>query len=381
MFRPMLPVLFAAASLACAGATQHAALPMQPLQPRAGERVVVDHATLIFDSSGSISENRDFPGEKALFESFVAGMPAGGYDASSVAFGGYERQTHALSAFDRDALIRSAQEIRYLSEGTPLDAVFHEVRASLAGKGDRAAVVVFSDGVPTDPVGRPLATDVVLDAARGLAEGYRGQVCFHTVQVGSDPHGEAFLRELAGLTSCGTTRRAAETMEVAAVGGFEREVFLGVAAAAPVARRAPAPGDADGDGVTDDRDACPNTPAAAKADDRGCWSIPWLEFATNSAEIRPDGRERLVSEVMPVLEGNPGLRIRVDGHTDARGSAEYNQDLSERRAKSVQDFLMSRGVVDARVESKGWGEAKPIAPNDNAANLQRNRRTELTVLN
>jgi len=376
-----LPALFSLLSLACA-TPRLEPLPMSPLQAKAGERVVVDHAALIFDSSGSIDEPGDFPREKALFESFVAGMPEGGYEAGSVAFGGYLRQTHPIGAFDRGALMNSAREIRYLSEGTPLDTIFREVGTTLEGKGKRAAVVLFSDGLPTDAVGREFDPERAIDAARTLADGYDGQVCFHTVQVGDDVNGEAFLRKLAGLSDCGSWRRSDTTRQVAALGGFEREVFLGTAPAPapPPIVRAPAPGDADGDGVTDDIDECPNTPPAAVCDARGCWSIPWLEFATDSAELQSGGRRRLESEVLPVLQHSPEMHVRIDGHTDARGSDVYNQSLSERRSQSVVEFLVARGVSRERLEAKGWGEAKPIAPNDTASNLQRNRRTELTIL-
>ena len=63
-----------------------------------------------------------------------------------------------------------------------------------------------------------------------------------------------------------------------------------------------------------------------------------------------------------------------------RGAEAYNQTLSEQRAQSVMDYLVSQGVDASRLESRGYGESKPIAPNDTPANLQKNRRIELTVL-
>ena len=80
-----------------------------------------------------------------------------------------------------------------IGEGTPIDRVLGETKAVLGGKSDRAAVVMFSDGLPTDSVGRDIGRDSSLEAARAVAAAYKGNVCFHTVQAGSDPAGTEYL--------------------------------------------------------------------------------------------------------------------------------------------------------------------------------------------
>lgn len=368
----VVPVAFA---IGCA--TQPVApVQVSPLTPGPGETVTLQQAVLIFDSSGSIVEN-GFGPQKSVYQGFVGGMPQGSYAAESLAFGGYARQLAPLAPFARGDLARHAAEIRELSEGTPIDRVLAEVGNALAGKSQRAAVVLFSDGLPTDPVGRPLETKDVLAHARELAGGYKGTVCFYTVQTGGDPAGAAFLKELSQVTSCGAFHPLTSISDAGNLTRFEREVFLG---AAPVQRAAAAPGDEDGDGVTDDRDQCPHTPHGARVDSRGCWVIPGLQFDTNSATLRPAGRQKLDEDVVPVLRANPDLRVRIDGHTDARGSDAYNQSLSERRARAVMDYLVSAGIPASRLEARGFGESRPIAPNDTAEHMQMNRRTEITVL-
>jgi OOP family OmpA-OmpF porin len=368
-------IVLTACAIGCATTQSPAPLSVSPLVPGPGESVNVQQAVLLFDSSSSVVDADAFQGQRRVYRGFVDGMPQGSYHAGSVAFGGYDRQTLPLAPFARPTLAEHATELTELGEGTPIDRVLAEVKESLAGKSERAAVVLFSDGMPTDPVGRELETGAVLEEARALAGAYRGTVCYHTVQTGNDPAGTVFLQALAGLSSCGTYRTLASVSDPASLSQFERQVFLGAAPA-----RMAGPGDADGDGVTDDRDQCPRTPLGVRADSRGCWVVPDLQFDTNSATIRPIGRQKLDEQVLPVLRKNPELRLRIDGHTDARGSDAYNQALSERRAQSVKDYLVAAGISADRLEVRGFGESRPIAPNDTPDNLQQNRRTELTVL-
>jgi len=370
------------ALLAVACATPTVVVPVQvgPVAPRSGEQVAVDQSIMLVDTSASIHKSEQFPGEKALLQSLVASMPNGSYEAGTTAFGGLRRDAHPLSSFDRSGLASHAAGLPYLSEGTPIHSVLAEAGAALEGKDGRAAVTLISDGSPSDAWGRDVDDATALEAAQAMAESHGGTVCVHTVQVGDDPAGAAFLQRLAAATGCGSTRLAASLSSASAIQDFQREVYMGKAEASPPLPQAAKPGDRDGDGVTDDRDECPRTPSGARADGRGCWVIRGLNFATNSAEIDPTSKRRLVQEVVPVITQNSGVQLRIDGHTDSRGAAAYNQQLSERRAQSVRDFLISQGVPASRLTARGFGEASPIAPNDTPENLRRNRRTELTVV-
>jgi OOP family OmpA-OmpF porin len=86
-----------------------------------------------------------------------------------------------------------------------------------------------------------------------------------------------------------------------------------------------------------------------------------------------------------LLMANPNTVIEIRSHTDDVGSSSYNLDLSNRRAKSVVDYLISRGVKSEQLQSKGYGESLPLEPNrvngkDNPAGRAKNRRTEFKVL-
>lgn len=139
-------------------------------------------------------------------------------------------------------------------------------------------------------------------------------------------------------------------------------------------------GDSDGDGVSDDKDKCPNTPAGWKVDGRGC-PIPLVfrdvNFAFDSSALTNEAREVLDKKVTPALMENPGVKLKVVGHTDSIGSDAYNQGLSERRAKSVATYLSTKGVESGRLSTSGKGESDPVAPNSVEAGRAANRRVEM----
>jgi OmpA-OmpF porin, OOP family len=134
----------------------------------------------------------------------------------------------------------------------------------------------------------------------------------------------------------------------------------------------------DGDGVCDDVDKCPNTPAGTKVDKVGCPLEQTLKvlFDFDSAELRPESITEL-ERVVTFMNDVPFATSLIEGHTDSVGSDAYNLKLSDRRAKAVYDYLTSRGVDPARLSSIGHGEAKPIADNATAEGRQLNRRVML----
>src|SRR5690606_17757762 len=99
-------------------------------------------------------------------------------------------------------------------------------------------------------------------------------------------------------------------------------------------------------------------------------------FDTAQATLKP-GAYPTIERVAEVLKAEPDRRVTIEGHTDSRGSDEYNQQLSERRAAAVEAALVERGVSRDQIISIGKGETFPIASNDDAGGRQQNRRVEL----
>jgi outer membrane protein OmpA-like peptidoglycan-associated protein len=102
-------------------------------------------------------------------------------------------------------------------------------------------------------------------------------------------------------------------------------------------------------------------------------------FETGSFQLSASSLYEL-NRLVELLNKNPNLKLEVSGHTDNVGDAKANLALSENRAKSVVTYLESKGVARERLKSTGYGNTKPIAPNDTESGRKKNRRTEFTVL-
>jgi outer membrane protein OmpA-like peptidoglycan-associated protein len=107
-------------------------------------------------------------------------------------------------------------------------------------------------------------------------------------------------------------------------------------------------------------------------------NLPDVTFPVDSSTISPQMRE-VLDDVAASMVQYPNSLIDVMGHTDSTGSAQYNLDLSQRRAESVANFLVSRGVARARIETIGYGEDYPIADNTTEAGRAQNRRVEIRI--
>ena len=101
-------------------------------------------------------------------------------------------------------------------------------------------------------------------------------------------------------------------------------------------------------------------------------------FDTGSYTLKPGAREKL-AKISGIVLAHPGLNLQIEGHTDSVGTDEFNQQLSERRADSVRDFLAEQGVPASSITAHGFGKTQPVASNDTAEGRQRNRRVELVV--
>ncbi|PLX24748.1 MAG: hypothetical protein C0600_12735 [Ignavibacteria bacterium] len=155
--------------------------------------------------------------------------------------------------------------------------------------------------------------------------------------------------------------------------------------------------DSDGDGISDGEDLCPSEKETINGyrDDDGCPDgepltrepltvgqtivLEGVEFEEGSATLTAIARNTLRAAVQ-TLRDNPTARVEIGGHTDDRGSASSNQELSQLRAESVKLFIVSEGIDVSRLEVRGYGEEMPRSSNGSARGRARNRRIEFKVL-
>src|SRR5207253_11063913 len=107
-------------------------------------------------------------------------------------------------------------------------------------------------------------------------------------------------------------------------------------------------------------------------------SMPDVLFDTGSYNLKPAARERL-ARISGIVLAYPDLRLEIEGHTDSVGSDEYNQSLSEKRAATVRDYLLTSGVPIDNIIARGLGKTRPIADNATASGRKLNRRVEMIV--
>jgi OOP family OmpA-OmpF porin len=105
-----------------------------------------------------------------------------------------------------------------------------------------------------------------------------------------------------------------------------------------------------------------------------------VHFEFDKATLTPTATS-ILDEAAETLQSIPATPYQISGHTDSRGSDEYNQGLSERRAKAVRDYLVAKGVAPSQLTSRGYGESRPIASNETDAGRAENRRVDIEPLN
>jgi len=145
--------------------------------------------------------------------------------------------------------------------------------------------------------------------------------------------------------------------------------------------------DSDMDGVFDHLDKCPNTPAKALVDASGCQKVLSKEvsvnlqinFDTDKAIVKADYFSE-IERVAKFMSDYAGTSVVIEGHTDDRGKAAHNQDLSTRRANAVASILSEKFTIAAsRVEARGYGEDKPVADNNTVEGRSSNRRVVAVI--
>jgi OOP family OmpA-OmpF porin len=215
-------------------------------------------------------------------------------------------------------------------------------------------------------------------AVQNLKNQFGDRICVYPIRIGDDPAGIRQMDRITATGACGFPVVVVDHKTSYSMGDLVEDIFLSKIekpAPKPVAK----PIDSDGDGVPDDRDKCPNTPRGATVDERGCWTFATvLLFDFDSVKIKSEAYP-VLNEAADILQKNPEINVEIDGHTCHIGSAEYNLNLSKRRAEAVMEYFVGKGVNARRLATNGYGLTRPVASNSTKEGRAKNRRVELTI--
>jgi len=294
-------------------------------------------------------------------------------------------------------------KIKYVGGPTPMAAALQAAGNDLKSASGRSALILVSDGLNID--GAPAA-------AKNLKMQLGDNLCIYTIAIGRENNGagQDMMKELASIGQCGFATTATDLADDTSMEKFINQVFL--TQPAPVVKAAPAPvpaRDSDGDGVMDPVDNCPNTPKGAPVNDVGClldsdgdgvfdymdqcpgtpegvsvdvYGCPTkltlhINFGHDSSTVGAEFDSE-IAKAAQCINDYPGNTVIIEGHTDSRGAAAYNLNLSEQRATAVKNRLLEKfNIKESRLIAQGFGESHPVADNKTAGGRSLNRRVEV----
>jgi OOP family OmpA-OmpF porin len=367
-----------------------------------GYKQKVDNFLLVVDTSGTMGmrltkekgDNRTkLDMAKDVAHNLNATLPAIKVNSGLRTFGSRMELIHGMTPHTEAGLEAAIDSLKKAEGLSPIGIAINAATTDLESVTGKTAVIVISDGIedpPTNPI----------QAVENMKNLYGDNVCIYTVLVGNDPKGEAVMNQIAAAGGCGYAVNARNIVSAGDMAGFVTNVFLeqemdadgdGVVNSKDKCPNTPkgakvdargCPLDSDGDGVYDHLDKCPNTPRGLAVDYKGC-PLPikkevsielQVQFDFDKAVVKPKFHDHLRG-VANFLKTYPNTRITLDGHTCWIGTEEYNYDLSERRAESVKAYLIDKfGIAASRLTTRGYGESRPIASNDTKEGRKENRR-------
>jgi OOP family OmpA-OmpF porin len=343
----MLPALLAMLMAISGCALQYVAQQPPPfqVQPLVKEmwKQKADNLVFILDASSSMAEPYYGPEKytigRAVVANFNQTMPELPYRVALRSFGhslsySYESTlpVYSLREYSREGVAAALDRIVPAGGPSPMEKSFVAAAEDLRAARGRIAMVVVSDGKDMDKA--------VLKSARALGKQYQKRLCIHTVLIGDDAGGRQLLADISAVTGCGTAIAAENVDTGAKMADFVADVLL------------------------------------EKAES---WIFRDINFASDKADLLPSSYPTLET-IFKILNDNQDLAVEIQGHTDSTASEAHNMDLSQRRAKTVMEYLVGKGIAASRLTAVGFGEARPVDSNATEAGKANNRRVELKPL-
>ncbi len=360
MFRQAFPRIlaaFALLALAACSSTPYtpAASQTNPIDVTTYEQKV-DTFIVLLDASGSM--NNDETGRPRIHDAqdwtasfnnvvpeamdFNSGIITFGKGATGSCIGhGIASQLYGPTSYNKVDFASALGAIECAASTTPIaDALVMNTGLLSPEEGSdpgQVAVIIVSDFNWNQP-------DAVADALSQLRAQHPGKVCVHTVKIGNDPTHDAMIAGLTDTSGCDSAVAAADVASGDALTNYVADTLL-----------------------TRIEYETHTVSAAAL-------------FDFDKDILKESGKQELAR--LDQLIKSKGLSVRdinLIGHTDSIGTEAYNQDLSERRARAVYNYLVSRGIDSSIVDVMGKGESQPVATNETDEGRALNRRVEIEV--
>jgi OOP family OmpA-OmpF porin len=340
----------------------------------------IDNFYVVLDRSGSKEETYRGHTNFAIANDFLTRMNSSipdmdlksGLRTFGATYNPFAKETdliYGITDYSRQGFQEALESVGWGGGLSPVDEAFNAASSDMSILQGKAALIFVGDGQYKgyDPAA----------AIKQMKESYGENLCVYPVLVGSEePASVATMQDIAAAGECGYYQSVKYLDTPQNLADWVAAVFLSeVEKKAAVAAPPPQPGDGDGDGVTDDIDQCPDTPVGASVNERGCWLIDDVYFDFDKSNIKSEFIPVLV-EVADVMKQNPGLTVRVEGHTDNLGTVEYNQKLSEKRAMAAKQYLLDQGISEDRISTASFGYSMPAATNETEWGRAENRRVE-----
>lgn len=348
---------------------------------QAGEyKQKIDNFYVILDRSGSKEETYRGHTKFAIANDFLTRMNAGipdmdltsglrTFGASRNPFAKKTDLIYGPTAYSKQGFQDALETVGWGGGLSPADEALNAAGSDMKPFQGRTVLIFVGDGQYKgyDPVG----------AVKQLKAGHGDNLCVYPVLVGSeDPASVETMQEIAAAGGCGFYQSAKYLNTPQDLANWIAAVFLTeVEKKAEVVSPPPAPGDSDGDGVTDDIDQCMDTPMGAPVNGRGCWLIEAVYFDFDKSDIKSEFYATLV-EIADVMKQNPAISVRIEGHTDNRGTMKYNDILGDKRAMAAKRYLLNQGISEDRITTESFGYSMPAATNQTEWGRAKNRRDE-----
>jgi OOP family OmpA-OmpF porin len=320
----------------------------------------VDNSMIILDVSSSMSESymkkTKFDVAKNVIDNINRSLPEMQLKMGLSIFGQdvspFKEETFLVYGLTDYAREEFGKAVRKLEQGrgrSPLVLGINAAGENLKETEGGIAVIIVSDWKN--------AEEYAIPAAENMKNLYGDRICIYTIMVGEDEDGKERMEEVAKAAYCGFSKNSDELASGKQMAGFIQKVFLKEAPPKiAVVEEVPPP--VEPPPVFTEK---VTFTATLKSD---------VLFDFDSAELKP-GAEEDLTRIFTALSTNQEMLIRVEGHTDSRGSEAYNQRLSERRAAAVKDALIGMGINPMRIEAIGFGESQLISA-DHALNRRVN---------